>query len=214
VQRIGHGAEVVAIDVGQHVVGGHRVVVRDVGGTAPARELHQVGQQLGLIGVDTDRRRRQRAQAVHAVLRRLDSHRVLDAFFGVEPEVGGGLSARRQRDEHVVGDVALGETERAGRVAIDVDAQLGCGGHLVEPHVDDPGHVADLALQLADQGEVGDGVGWRSYHLHVDRRRDAKVEHLRREVGREEKEGRLGEALRQLAAQRAHVLERGAVTGA
>ena len=143
--RVGHRAEVRPLDVGLHVERGHHVVVGDVHRRRVALHRREVPQDLGRHAAgEVDRRLAERLQRVHLVLRCLDGDRVLNPLARVEPEARGDLAAGAERDQRVVGDVALGEPLFAGLGAVDVHPHLGLVDHLRDVHVHRAAHVLDL----------------------------------------------------------------------
>ena len=88
----------------------------------------------------------------------------------------------------------------AGKGAVDVDIDLRIVEHLLDAQIGDAGHLADALQEIGGIGVVGLLVV--ADDLHVDRRRQAEIEDLRDDVGRQEREGRSREFLRQYGAQR------------
>ena len=109
------------------------------------------------------------------------------------------LLAAGQSDQQAVGDVALGEADLAGKRAVDLDIDLRIVEHLLDAQVGDAGHRADALEQIGGVGVVGFLIV--ADHLHVDRRRQAEIEDLRDDVGRQERECGAGKFLRQDGAQ-------------
>ena len=114
------GAQVHSLHPQEHVESGHDVVMRDVGGRIAPAGCRQVGQQLRVLGRRRKRRRHdgrilQRAQRVHAILRRLHEDAVVHAVGGVQPEVRRRLVAGTQRNEQVGRHVLLHDAKLAGQ---------------------------------------------------------------------------------------------------
>ena len=150
-------------------------------------------------GAGGDRDVRQVRDAVDAVLGHLRDDRIGHAVLGIQPEVRVDLAAAGQGDQQAVGDVALREAHLAGEGAIDVDVDLRVVEHLLDAQVRDAGHRADALQELGGVGVVGLLIV--ADHLQVDRRRQAEIQDLRDDVGRQEREGGARELLRQDGAQ-------------
>ena len=134
---------------------------------------------------DNDRRVLQRVDRVDLVLRRLHGDRVLHArSSGSSQNIGWVTAAAAERDEHVAGDVLLGEAHLAGQRAIDVDIQVRSiaapAGSERRPF---PGRPSCPGRICLGQFVVLIDILLRPDDLHVDRRRQAEVQHLRDDVG-------------------------------
>ena len=86
-----------------------------------------------------------------------------------------------------------------GQRAVDVHVELRIVEHLLDAQIGDAGNRADAFEQIGGVGVVGLLIV--ADHLDVDRRRQAEIEDLRDDVGRQEGEGRIRELLRQYGAQ-------------
>ncbi len=85
------------------------------------------------------------------LLRRLDGDRVVHPVLGVDPVVRRDLTARAERDEQAVGDVALGQADLIGPGPVDVDLELGGVDDLVQVDVHRPWDLGDLFLDRAER---------------------------------------------------------------
>ena len=193
----GDGAEIAPLGSGVDVDHRLHVVVRDDAGARPRVICASPPRYCGAsVSWRRDRHVRQVRHAVDAVLRHLGDDRIGDAVFGVEPEIRLDLAAAGERDEQAVGDVALGQPDLVGKRAVDVDIDLRIVEHLLDAQVGDAGHLADALQQIGGIGVIGLLVV--ADDLHVDRRRQAEIQDLRDDVGRQEGEGRAREFLRQV----------------
>jgi hypothetical protein len=95
-----------------------------------------------------------------------------------------------------------------GHRAIDVDADVRFARDLREVHVHRAGDLLDASGELLRELVGRLVVAGRADDLHVDRRGEAEVEDLRRDVGRQEEEGRVGVGGRELGPELAHILGR------
>ena len=111
---------------------------------------------------------------------------VADAGRRIQPEARRGLAAAAQRDQQVVGDVALREAGLRRARAVDVDCSVGWFATWWTRRSTMPGTRADLRQQLGRERAVRVLVA--ADDLHVDRRRQAEVQNLADDVGRDERE--------------------------
>lgn len=63
-------------------------------------------------------------QCLYAVLRSLARNRVADTIFGIEPESWGSLKASAQRDQQILSNVVLRESDYIGLGSVHVDVQF------------------------------------------------------------------------------------------
>ena len=145
----------------------------------------------------------ERRERVLPVLRGLGHDRIGHAVLRIEPERGRGLDAARKRVLQVLRDIALADPNQLGASPVDVDIERRRVEGLLDARVRDAGHVFDLGENRIRIVAVGFEV--RSDDLHVDRRRQAKVENLRHDVGRQEREVRSRKLARQDFAHRLDV---------
>ena len=111
---------------------------------------------------------------------------------------GCDLGASGERDQETVGDVALGQANFAGERSIDVHVDLRIVEHLLDAQIGDAGNRADALEQVRGIGVVGLLIATND--LNVDRRRQAEVQDLRDDIGRQERKGRPRKLLRQHGA--------------
>ena len=123
---------------------------------------------------------------VDAILRHLRNDRIRDAILGIQPEIRLHLAAARKCDQQTVRGVALGQSNVAGERPIDVDVDLRIIEHLLDAQIGDAGDHADTLEQVGGIGVIGLLVV--ANDLNVDRRRQAEIEYLRNDVGRQERE--------------------------
>ena len=121
------------------------------------------------------------------------------------------MKASAERNQQTVGDVELRVAALDGLGAIDVHLNSRQIEELVDAQIHGAGHGAKLAEQIGGEGVVGGQV--RTGNLDVDGRRQAEVQNLADDVGRQEVEGHAGKFARQLAAQLVDVEVRGPVAG-
>jgi hypothetical protein len=118
------------------------------GGSVGAGDGREVAEELRLGELArADGRLPERVETVDFVLRRLHRDRVTDAVERVEPVVGRNLAAGAERDEEIVGDVALGEAHSAGPGAVDIDEERGRTHDLLEMDIDGAAHAAQPVEQ-------------------------------------------------------------------
>ena len=150
---------------------------------------------------------------VHLVLRRLDVDEVRDAVLRVEPVGRRGLAAARQGREGVIGDVATRSARsRARRSACEESSKVGWPMICWMRTSALPAIVLHARRELASHRRSCCRRS-RPLILDVDRRRQAEVQDLGRDVARQEAELRAGKAFRQAGAQRLPVAERPARPG-
>ena len=121
----------------------------------------------------------------------------------IHPERRRGLGAAGQRHQHARGDVALGEAHLLRARAVDVHAQFRLVECLLDAQVGDAGNMLDPAHQCVGVGAIL--LALEADHLDVDRCRQAEVEDLADDVGRQEGErgaGKLAAATRRAIAPR------------
>ena len=141
--------------------------------------------------------------SVDPILRRLHDDRIGHAVLRVQPEGRRGLDAAGEVVQHAGREVTLGQPHLAREGAVDVDIQGRCVERLLDARIGDARHLADALQQLVGIGAVGLQIV--ADHLHIDRRRQAEVQDLGDDVGRQEGEGRAGEQPRQPLTQRVDV---------
>ena len=106
----------------------------------------------------------------------------------------------------ILGDVALADADelRPGSIHVDVEGRR--VESLLNARVRDSRNAGDLRQHFVCVGAVG--LDFRADDLHIDRRRQAEVENLGHDVGRQEGESRAGKLAWQLFAHRLHVTGR------
>ncbi len=138
-------------------------------------------------------------EGIHAVLRRLHGDRITYAVGGIEPLIGRHLAAGTERDQHAVGDVALGEPSLIGFQAIDVDHHSGRVHFLADEDVYGPGNRFDFLADFARHFVIRRGVA--AHDLDIDGHGKAEIQNLVRDVRRLEEESLVGESPVQIGAQ-------------
>ena len=122
----------------------------------------------------------------HPVLRGLRHQRVLQAVFRIQPEGGRDLAAAGQGQQQVVGHIALGDAQLLGAAAIRVHAHFRQIVRLLDAGIDEARDMPQRFQQLIGHVAV---LRARADDLDVDGRRDAEVQDLADDVGRQEREG-------------------------
>jgi hypothetical protein len=152
------------------------------------------------------------AQGVDGIdfeLRRLYLDLIVHAVYRIEPLIRGGLAAGAERNEHAVGDIALGQPRLMGLAAVDRDFDLGGMHLLVDMDVDSAGHDSHCALDLLGKTISGDRIA--GHDLHINGRGDAEIQDLIRHVGGLKEKDFVREALPESTPQHALDLHRGTV---
>ena len=208
-----HRAEIAVLHGAVDVHDPPDVVVRQHRHLARPRDGGHVGQDAGPGGRGGagDRDVLQVVQGLDAVLRRLGGEVVVDAVLPVQEEGRRRLEAAAQRHQQAAGEVAGREAALGGLRAVDGDVELRIVEALLDPEVHQPRHLAQLVQHLVRHAAVALDV--RALDLHVDRRRQAEVDDLRDDVGRQEIERHAGELRRQPFPERADVVGGGPVAG-
>ena len=128
-------------------------------------------------------------QRVQPVLRRLGRDGVADAGLRIQPEGRRRLAAAAERDQQVVGDVALGEPASCALGAIDVDVQLRLSkGCWMRRSADARDHAGAGCSSWSANRRLACRLS--PDHLDVDRRRQPEVQDLADDVGGKERERR------------------------
>jgi hypothetical protein len=166
--------------------------------------MSMVPQDLRLAARGGERHIAKRVQGIELRLRRLGDERIGDAVFRVEPERRVGLEAARQREQQVVGHLALGQPHILRAAAVDLDVELRIVEILLDAHVGNARHVADLRLQFLRERVVGCDV--KSADLDINGRRGAEIQNLADDVGGQESEADAGIRLRQRCPQLTHIV--------
>ena len=182
----GQRAEIATLDGAVNVHDRLHVVMRHDARAGAGRDLGKSAQILQ--GVRLGGRERYVDEIRHrvdAILRHLRDDRIGDPILRIEPEIRVHLLAAGQSDQQAVGDVTLGEADLAGKRAIDLDIDLRVVEHLLDAQVGDAGHRTDALEKIGRISVVGFLIV--ADHLHVDRRRQAEIEDLRDDVGRQER---------------------------
>jgi len=152
-----------------------------------------------------NRRFLQRVKRVHFAHRALHDNLIIDAVDRVQPLVWIGLSGTGERDEHVTGDITLGEAELLGTIAIDVHLDRRVLDLLMDMGVHNTGNGDNLAEQMLGDSVV---VFWiTTDDLEVDGSGQAKIQNLVGHVSGREEEGFFGKFLSELLSQQAGVLQ-------
>ncbi len=204
-----HCAEVGVLYRSEDIDDRLRIVVGDDRRSEAAGDGRKAAQQLRLSR-GGDRHVLQVIERGHQVLRRLSDERVLQAGVRIEPERGRDLSASGQRQQQVVGDVLLADTQLLRTGPIGAHSQLRLIEHLLHAQIDEARDVAQRRQQ-----PVGDLAILRARpdDLDVDGRRHAEVEDLADDVRGKEGERRPWELPGQPSAQRADIVGRRRMIG-
>ena len=109
------------------------------------------------------------------------------------------LKASGERDQEAVGDVALGQADLTGEGSIDVHIDLRIIKHLLDAQVGNAGNQADALEQVRGVSVIGLLV--MTDDLHIDGCRQAEIEDLGDDVGRQERKRGAWELLWQSGAQ-------------
>ncbi len=192
---IGHRAQIGILHVGLNVEGRHDVVVRDIGRAVAAIEWSPCCRAV----------RRCRRGVVIGVFCRALSESILYCGVMTEteywtPRLGSSqiirrnLPAGRERNQQVAGDRLLRHADLIGHGAVDIDAKIrrlaSPGGYARPPRRE----CAAICLRKSSAiVKILFLVGLWPQHLHVDRRGQAEVQHLRGDVRRLKPEAQLRE---------------------
>src|SRR5277367_2024125 len=141
------------------------------------------------------------------ILRGLNGDVVSDAVLWIEPEIGSGLEASAQADQHTLGDVLGGQSDLVDARAVHVEIERGQAEHLLHVDIGCSGNVAQFIGDFLADEVVGCDV--LTDDLNVDRGGQSEIENLGDDVGGLEEKFDAGKTLRQLAAQAANVSRRG-----
>ena len=170
---------------------GLHVVVRDHGGAGGAHSPCDAAQRHRPVAA-VDLQVVEIAHRVDPVLRRLDDDRVGHAVLRIEPEGRIRLQAAGEVDLHVRRHVLLGQADLAGERAVDVHVQRRVVEDLLDARVGDSRHLFDLDGRSSPRRRLV-FLALVADDLHVDGRRQAEIEDLADDVGRQEGEGGAGE---------------------
>ncbi len=204
------GAEVAILHVGVDVEGAAGVVVADDGRLAGARDVGDVGQDLGQLGGGRgDGNVLDVAQGLDLVLRRLRDDAVENVVLVVEEVLGLKLGGAGEDVDGGAADVALGVAALEGLGAVDGDLEDGRVVGLLETEIDEAGDLGELLHHGGDDGAVAGVVV--AFDLDVDGSGKAEVEDLGDDVGGKEVEGDAGELAGQAFAEGADVVGGGRV---
>ena len=164
----------------------------------------------GRIG-PADRRVQQIGDRIDPIDRRLHRDRVVHVVLRVEEEIRRHQHARRQRRQHVVGDIALRDVQLGGAQPVHVDLQRRIVQHLHQMRVGHAGNPAHALQQLAGQAAVARSkfTSWICTSIGADR---PKFSTWLNDVGGLEIEDAAGELVRQPGADGADVVDRRTVT--
>ena len=194
------GAEIAALNGSKNVDHGLDVVVGDHAGAWSGRYGREPAEVLRRFCIHRrDRQIDQVRNGVDAILRHLRNDRIRDAIAGIQPEIRLYLAAARKCDQQAVRGVALSEANIASERPINVDIDLRVIKNLLDAQIGDAGDKADALEQVGSIGVIGFLIV--ANDLNIDWRRQAEVEYLRDDVGRQERECCTRELLRQPGAQ-------------
>src|SRR4029450_12814246 len=137
----------------------------------------------------------------YPILGRLDHDLVAHAIFWVEPKVGRRRPAAGQRDQQVVGDVPLRQTDLLGENPVTVDHDPRRIEDLLHAHVHRTRDASELTRDLMGALEILLGFRQRTGYLYINGSGQAEVEDLANDVSRLGEEFEIRKPARQLVAE-------------
>ena len=133
----------------------------------------------------------------------------MDAVFRVQPVIGLRLAAAGKIQQYRVGHIALGQSDLGCLGAVDGKVQFGLVGRLLHPDVHSARDLADIIRQFCR--DLPRFFSVPAHDLDVDRGRQAEIDRLIDDIGRQKIKRRSGKVSPQAGAQPADIIIRGPV---
>ena len=162
----------------------NHVVMADGAGLDPAMNAGNVGKNLQWRAAGAcNGNILQILQRIHAVLRSLHRDLVTDAALPVQPELWRGLEAAAQRSQHAIRHVRLTQTDLLRLRPVHIHRQVRRVERLLDVKIDSTRNSAQLRHHRFRQGMIA--VDIRTDNLDIQWRRQAEVQNLIHDVGRQ-----------------------------